>query len=169
MDSDDKKGIDPAAKAAEIVKEEMEALDEYFALVAGQITKWQKPLEAAIAACEEVGVPERYSECPARLSWTAGSLQGVLITWDGIKDFREVVPLLQALAAREYHLKGKPNDYVEIRRRVWSLGEGEEIKVMAFLTDDEEGAVCRVIETGEMEAVKKFICPDDEGDIEHED
>jgi len=118
-----------------------------------RVLKWD---EAASLAEEWLASPERGDlHASASLGWSIGSLQGVCIHIDGLSRTAQVAPVLGWFAKRGLKLKGKPEDYPEIHRRTWDLGD---IKILGFFRTG-EGAGCRFVEVGKEERpVYKFLC-----------
>jgi len=86
-----------------------------------------------------------------------GMVNGVLLRIHNVSDFNDLQDIVEWFAERAPFKTIE--DFEDIRRRIWVFGPGREIQLMAFLSDD--GAnTCKVIETGEMRPVLKFVCSD---------
>ncbi len=86
----------------------------------------------------------------------SGMMVGVLLRINDVSDFSDLADIVEWLAERAPFQT--MDDFEYILRRTWSFGPGRDIQLMAFLSDDDSNA-CKVIETGEMKPVLKFVCP----------
>lgn len=83
-----------------------------------------------------------------------GQLQGVFL-FLYVKHWREVVPVLRALADAGFRQSKEPEDYFELHARTWTCGD---IILRAFLPWDNSGA-CRRVKVGEKtEPVYEWQC-----------
>ena len=69
------------------------------------------------------------------------SLNGVLIHCN-LKKPEDIAELLRWLGTKGYRQKGKPDDFAELKRRTWNLGN---LQVMGFFIGD----VCKFVKVGE--------------------
>ena len=69
------------------------------------------------------------------------SLNGVLLHCN-LEKPEDIVELLRWLGAKGYSQQAKPDDYADLKRRTWNLGN---IQVMGFFV----GEVCKFVKVGE--------------------
>lgn len=98
-------------------------------------------VNVAARALSEYGPGHEKDEI--RIGYIFGSLCGVLIHTH-VGDLKEVLPLIRELRRQGYKIL-KHDDYAEVRRRSYYMGE---IIVSAFLRDEKGKGRCRYVKTG---------------------
>jgi len=104
----------------------------------------------AVKDCERCKKHFNNPEMSISVGSGMGSLRGALLMIHNVDSIKEIPPILKWFNKEGWHLKGKPEDYAELKRRSWELQSTEKagsVIISAFF----EGETCRFIEVGKEE------------------
>ena len=119
------------------------------------VTSWQEDLRIACDIMNLPEIKERFKSVDVRIGEPSmGSLSGVLIMVNEIKDMTDSKFIIREFAKSEIHPKTKGKDkkifedYPEMKRRTWYLGEN--IILSLFLSWDQDTS-CKYVKVGTKE------------------
>lgn len=136
-----------------VILEALAELDEYYQTIHDELLTWEVLAASTAAIVQELSESDLCFKRPVTFdaSWKGGQMHGILVRIE-IDDTDVMVEVLRRFRAAGWRI-GKPEEYIELKRRSYSLSDasvekGPVLGHLLFFFPYDEGAKCTFVQTG---------------------